>query len=79
VCVSRPDLSEELIRRGGRIAQRTGGDLFVTHVVADEGRPDGERLRRTQRLVEDLGGEAQLLEAEDAVERQCGRSPTSST
>ncbi len=68
VCVSRPDLSEELIRRGGRIAQRTGGDLFVIHVVADEGRPDGEWLRRTQRLVEDLGGEAQLLDAEDAVE-----------
>src|SRR6266511_2238398 len=68
VCVSRPDLSEDLIRRGGRIAQRTGGDLSVVHVVAEEGRPDPEWLRRVQRLVEELGGDFQLLEADDPVE-----------
>jgi nucleotide-binding universal stress UspA family protein len=68
VCVSRPDLSEELIRRGGRIAQRTGGDLFVVHVVGEEGRPDPEWLQRVDRLAEELGGEFQLLEADDPVE-----------
>jgi len=68
VCVSRPGVSEELINRGGRLAQRTGGGLFVVHVVAEEGRPDAEWLRRVQRLVQDLGAEFQTLEADDPVE-----------
>lgn len=68
VCVSRPGVSEELISRGGRLAQRTGGDLFVVHVVAEQGRPDFEWLRRVQRLVQDLGGEFEMLEADEPVE-----------
>ena len=36
VCVSRPELSEELIRRGARIAQRTRGDLLVVHAATGD-------------------------------------------
>jgi two-component system, OmpR family, sensor histidine kinase KdpD len=68
VCVSRKDLSESLIRRGGRIAQRTRGDLLVVHVVIGEGSPDRRWLTEVQDLVESLGGEFQLLEAEDPFE-----------
>ena len=68
VCVSRPDVSEDLIRRGSRIARRTGGDLLIVHVVADEKGPDPDWIVAVQRLVQDLGGEFQILEAEDPVE-----------
>ena len=68
VCVSRPEVSEELIRRGGRIAQRTQGDLLVVHVVTGDREPDPSWVERTRRLVQDLGGELQILEAEDPVE-----------
>jgi two-component system sensor histidine kinase KdpD len=68
VCVSRPDFSESLIRRAGRIARRTGGDLLVVHVVPDEREPDPKWVGGIQRLVQDLGGELQILNAEDPVE-----------
>jgi nucleotide-binding universal stress UspA family protein len=68
VCVSRPGVSEELIRRGGRIAQRTQGDLLTVHVVTGERGPERDWLEGTERLVRDLGGEFQLLEADDPVE-----------
>jgi two-component system sensor histidine kinase KdpD len=68
VCVSRPEVSEELIRRGGRIAQRTQGDLLAVHVVSGERGPAREWLETTERLVRDLGGEFQLLESDDPVE-----------
>jgi nucleotide-binding universal stress UspA family protein len=68
VCVSRPDVSEELVSRGGRIAQRTRGDLLVIHVITSERGPDPEWVAQVQRLVQDLGGEFQILEAEDPVE-----------
>jgi two-component system sensor histidine kinase KdpD len=67
VCVSRPGVSEDLIRRGCRIAHRTQGDLLVLHVVTGERGPDPEWLGQVQRLVQDLGGEFQVLEAEDPV------------
>jgi two-component system sensor histidine kinase KdpD len=67
VCVSRPGVSEDLIRRGCRIAHRTQGDLIVLHVVAGHREPDPQWLGQMQRLVQDLGGEFQVLEAEDPV------------
>ncbi|SRR6266540_3206525 len=67
VCVSRPGISEDLIRRGCRIAHRTQGDLIVIHVVTSERGPDSEWLGQVRRLVQDLGGEFQVLEAEDPV------------
>src|SRR6266496_3191653 len=38
VCVSRPGVSEDLIRRGCRIAHRTQGDLLVLHVATSRER-----------------------------------------
>ena len=68
VCVSRKVLSEDLVRRGGRIAQRTGGDLLVVHVETGERHADDEWIEHVQRLVGDLGGEFQILDAEEPVE-----------
>jgi nucleotide-binding universal stress UspA family protein len=68
VCVSRKEISEELIRRGGRIAQRTRSDLLVVHVSAGERPPDREWIARVRALVESLGGEFQILEGDDPVE-----------
>src|SRR6266508_3841881 len=67
VCVSRPGVSEDLIRRGCRIAHRTQGDLLVIHVATSQGDPDSKWLGQVRRLVQDLGGEFQVLEAEDPV------------
>jgi two-component system sensor histidine kinase KdpD len=67
VCVSRPGVSEDLIRCGCRIAHRTQGDLLVLHVAASREVPDSEWLRQVRRLVQDLGGQFQVLEAEDPV------------
>ncbi len=67
VCVSRPGVSEDLIRRGCRIAHRTQGDLLVLHVATSREDPDSEWLGQVRRLVQDLGGEFQVLEAEDPV------------
>jgi nucleotide-binding universal stress UspA family protein len=68
VCVSPRGPAEELVGRGGRIAQRSRGDLVVVTVAVDEKGPDPEWARRLERLVRDLGGEFQVLDAEDPVE-----------
>ena len=68
VCVSRPDVSEMLIRRGSRIAGRTGGELLVMHVSDQEEPVDREWVDSTRRLVRELDGEFEVLRAEDAVE-----------
>jgi two-component system sensor histidine kinase KdpD len=69
VCVSRPGVSEDLIRRGGRIAQRTQGDLLVVTVNVGEQGSRAAWLVETARLVRDLGGEFEVLQADDPVER----------
>ena len=62
VCVSRPELSEELIRRGARIAQRTRGDLLVVHTATgDETRDDMGWLEKDRVLVKELGGTFEVL------------------
>jgi two-component system sensor histidine kinase KdpD len=68
VCVSRPEVSDDLIRRGARIAQRARGDLLVVHVTAGERALDTAWTDRVRRLVNDLGGDLQIVEAEDPVE-----------
>jgi two-component system sensor histidine kinase KdpD len=67
VCVSRPGVSEDLIRRGCRIAHRTQGDLLVIHVATSREDSDSQWLGQVRRLVQDLGGQFQVLEAEDPV------------
>ena len=68
VCISRREASEELIGRGGRIVQRTRGDLLVVHVLTGEGAPDPRWSDRMTRVVRELGGELRVIEAEDPVE-----------
>jgi two-component system sensor histidine kinase KdpD len=68
VCVSRPGVSDELIRRGSRIAQRTRGDLLVLHVVTGDGGPEPAWNDHIAQLVRELGGEYDVLEADDPVE-----------
>ncbi len=67
VCVSRPGFSEGLIRRGARLAQRARGDLLVVH-VRERGEADRAWLEATDRLVRDLGGTFDVLDADDPVE-----------
>jgi two-component system sensor histidine kinase KdpD len=66
-CVSRPGVSEDLIRRGCRIAHRTQGELIVLHVATGHTGPDAHWLAETEHLVKDLGGQFKVLEADDPV------------
>jgi two-component system, OmpR family, sensor histidine kinase KdpD len=68
VCISRPRVSEDLIGRGGRIAQRSKGELLVMHVSTGENEPDPQWLKPVRRLALDLGGEFHVVQAEDPVE-----------
>ncbi|HEX9124444.1 MAG TPA: sensor histidine kinase KdpD [Actinomycetota bacterium] len=72
VCVSRPGFSEDLIRRGARLAQRARGDLVVVHVR--EGGEGDQRswLEKTDRLVRDLRGTFHVLDSDDPVEAVLG-------
>lgn len=67
VCVSPSSVSDGLIRRGARIAQRTRGDLLVIH-AAGEHDPDPNWLEPIRRLAEDLGGQLQVLHADSLVD-----------
>jgi nucleotide-binding universal stress UspA family protein len=69
VCVSRPELSEGLVRRGARIAQRTRGDLLVAHASVDRRDREAPWLERIRDLTADLGGEFHDLPTDgEAVE-----------
>jgi K+-sensing histidine kinase KdpD len=67
-CVSRPGVSDDLIRRSARIAQRARGDLVVVHAESNEEHHEDEWATHTERLVRELGGEFQILEGDDPVE-----------
>jgi two-component system sensor histidine kinase KdpD len=49
---------DRLVRRAGRMAQRTKGDLVAVHVSAQDGlaAPSAELLAQQRELVEELGG-----------------------
>jgi two-component system sensor histidine kinase KdpD len=68
VCVSRPGISEDLIRRGARIAQRAGGELLVVHVRTEDEPVDADWLREIERLTNDLGGAFAAVDAESPVD-----------
>lgn len=72
VCVSRPGLAEDLVRRGARIAQRTHTDLLVVHVKGTEDRVEPEWLAAVRDLTSKLGGELEIIWAESAVEGVIG-------
>jgi two-component system sensor histidine kinase KdpD len=72
VCVSRTDFWEDLVRRGARIAQRARGELLVVHV---RGHDDAELrawLGQLDRLVRDLGGELEVIDADDIADGVLG-------
>jgi two-component system sensor histidine kinase KdpD len=71
VCVSRSELSENLIRRAARIAQRAHGDLLVVHVREGE-ETNRAWLEEADRLARDLGGTFEVIDADDPVEAVLG-------
>ncbi|HXY73644.1 MAG TPA: sensor histidine kinase KdpD [Actinomycetota bacterium] len=68
VCVSRPGFSEDLIRRGARIAQRARGDLLVLHARTEEEPADPAWLKEIEQLTQDLGGEFAVVDADSSVD-----------
>ena len=72
VCVTPRGPSEDLIRRGARVAQRARGDFLVVHVKERDDREERDWLARIDRLVRDLGGELHVIDADDAVEGVLG-------
>jgi nucleotide-binding universal stress UspA family protein len=67
-CVSRPVVSDDLVRRAARIAQRARGDLVVVHSESSEEHHEDEWATHTERLVRELGGEFHILQGDDAAE-----------
>jgi two-component system, OmpR family, sensor histidine kinase KdpD len=66
VCVTSTADAEDLIRRGARLAQRARADFIVIHVA--EGTEDQDWLERMNVLVRDLGGELEVIRADDPVD-----------
>jgi len=72
VCVSQPELAEDLIRRGARIAQRSRGDLLVAHVREGDEREAGAWLHHIDRLTRDLGGTLEVIDSDEPVDAVLG-------
>jgi len=72
VCVSRPGFSEDLVRRGARIAQRARGELLVAHVREDDDEDSRRWLEATDKLVRDLGGTFDVLDSDEPVDAIVG-------
>jgi len=73
VCVSRPgEVSDDLIRRGARVAQRARGDLLVVNVREGEGATDPDWLEEVGSLTRDLGGTFDVLDSETPVDAVLG-------
>ncbi|MHB8511977.1 MAG: universal stress protein [Actinomycetota bacterium] len=67
VCVGQEEFSEDLVRRGARMAQRSGGDLFVIHVRTSESAKTPAWLHKIEKLAQDCGGEMRIVEDESAI------------
>jgi two-component system, OmpR family, sensor histidine kinase KdpD len=72
VAVSRPGFSDDLVRRGSRLAHRAHGDLFVVHVRDEATRSDPAWLAEVNTLVADLGGTFDVVRADDIVDGLLG-------
>jgi two-component system sensor histidine kinase KdpD len=72
VCVSRPELSELLVRRGARIAQRARGEFIVVHAREGEGGPADDWIADVARLTDELGGTFEEIPADDPVDAILG-------
>jgi two-component system sensor histidine kinase KdpD len=72
VAVARPGFSDDLVRRGARLAQRARGDLFVVHVRDEESRKDKGWLDHMNSLVRDLGGTFDIVTGDGIVDGLLG-------
>ncbi len=72
VGVSRPELAEDLVRRGARVAQRAHGDLLVVHVAGTEKRDEPTWIPPIRDLTAQLDGEFEVIRSESAVEGVVG-------
>jgi two-component system, OmpR family, sensor histidine kinase KdpD len=73
VCVEGPgEISDQLIRRGARIAERARGDLLVVHVREGTRADDGDWLEHVGGLARSLGGTFDVLESETPVDAVLG-------
>ena len=73
VLVSRPgEISDSLVRRGARLAQRARGELLVLHVRQGEGSTDPEWLAEVEALTKDLGGAFDVIDSEAPVDAVLG-------
>ena len=68
VAISGAQSSDGLIRRGGRIATRTRGELLGVHISRSDGlstRGTSEALEPRRRLLEELGGKYQEIVSDE--------------
>jgi two-component system sensor histidine kinase KdpD len=72
VCLAPGPLSDDLIRRGARMATRARGDLIAVHVRTGEERVDETWLARMESLARDLGGEFQVIDSDSTVDGVLG-------
>src|SRR5262245_32078304 len=73
VLVSRPGgISDQLVRRGARLAQRARGEFMVLHVRQGEGSTDPAWLAEVEALTRDLGGSFDVIDSETPVDAVLG-------
>jgi two-component system, OmpR family, sensor histidine kinase KdpD len=65
VAVTGAPGNETVVRRAGRMAARTKGELHALHVVSGETEENAERIARLEELVHDVGGTWQVVQGED--------------
>jgi two-component system sensor histidine kinase KdpD len=71
VCISSNPVAQNLIARGGRMAQAIGGELYVVYVdvAADQSDDNQRTLNDNIRFAESVGAKVMRLESGDVAER----------
>ncbi|MGZ8652136.1 MAG: sensor histidine kinase KdpD [Actinomycetota bacterium] len=72
VCVSRPELAEDLVRRGARVAQRAHGDLLVVNVTGTEERGEPGWIAGIRDLTSKLDGEFEVIRSDSVLDGVIG-------
>ena len=79
VGVSRPELAEDLVRRGARVAQRAHGDLLVVHVAGTEERDEPAWITPIRDLTSQLDGEFEVISYRSPPSRASWATRSAST